>query len=109
MSYGRLFLNVEGREPEGVVAEADYERVRSELKERLEALGDDQGRPIGTVAHRPEDCTRRHAVWRPTFSSTSAASTGGASAGRTQDGARVRPGTAAGAARRGADAARTPR
>ncbi len=29
--------------------------MRSELKERLEALGDDQGRPIGTVAHRPEE------------------------------------------------------
>ena len=29
--------------------------MRDELKERLEALGDDQDRPIGTVAHRPED------------------------------------------------------
>ncbi len=29
--------------------------MRTELKERLEALGDDQGRPIGTVAHRPEE------------------------------------------------------
>jgi predicted AlkP superfamily phosphohydrolase/phosphomutase len=53
--YCRLFLNVEGREPEGIVAAADYERVRSELKEKLEALGDDQGRPIGTVAHPPEE------------------------------------------------------
>jgi predicted AlkP superfamily phosphohydrolase/phosphomutase len=53
--YCRLFLNVEGREPEGLVPAADYERVRTELKEKLEALGDDQGRPIGTVAHRPEE------------------------------------------------------
>jgi predicted AlkP superfamily phosphohydrolase/phosphomutase len=29
--------------------------VGSELKERLEALGDDQGRPIGTIVHRPEE------------------------------------------------------
>ena len=29
--------------------------MRNELKERLETLGDDQGRPIGTVAHRPEE------------------------------------------------------
>ena len=29
--------------------------MRSELKAKLEALGDDQGRPIGTVAHRPEE------------------------------------------------------
>ncbi|MEX0817640.1 MAG: alkaline phosphatase family protein [Gaiellales bacterium] len=53
--YSRVFLNVEGREPEGTVTPDDYERVRGELKEKLEALGDDEGRPIGTVAHRPED------------------------------------------------------
>jgi predicted AlkP superfamily phosphohydrolase/phosphomutase len=53
--YCRLFLNVAGREPQGVVSPADYERVRSELKSGLEALGDEQGRPIGTVAHRPEE------------------------------------------------------
>jgi predicted AlkP superfamily phosphohydrolase/phosphomutase len=53
--YCRLFLNVEGREPEGVISRADYERVRDELKAKLEALGDDEGRPIGTVAHRPEE------------------------------------------------------
>jgi predicted AlkP superfamily phosphohydrolase/phosphomutase len=53
--YCRLFLNVAGREPEGTVAAADYDRVRGELKQKLEALGDPDGRPIGTVAHRPED------------------------------------------------------
>ena len=53
--YCRLFLNVEGREPSGTVAPEDYERVRSELKEKLEALGDENGKPIGTVAHRPEE------------------------------------------------------
>jgi predicted AlkP superfamily phosphohydrolase/phosphomutase len=37
------------------VAPEDYERVRDELKTRLEALGDEQGRPIGTVAHKPEE------------------------------------------------------
>ena len=53
--YCRLFMNVAGREPTGVVAPDDYERVRSELKSKLEALGDEAGRPIGTVAHRPDD------------------------------------------------------
>ena len=53
--YCRLFLNVAGREPQGVVAAEDYERVRSELKDKLEALGDPEGKPIGTIAHRPED------------------------------------------------------
>jgi predicted AlkP superfamily phosphohydrolase/phosphomutase len=53
--YCRLFLNVEGRKPEGLIPAADYERVRGELKGKLAALGDDQVRPIGTVARRPED------------------------------------------------------
>ena len=53
--YCRLFLNVEGREPEGIVPADQYERMRAELKDRLEGLGDDQGRPIGTLAHRPEE------------------------------------------------------
>jgi predicted AlkP superfamily phosphohydrolase/phosphomutase len=53
--YCRLFLNVAGREPQGQVAQEDYERVRTELKEKLEALGDPDGNPIGTTAHRPED------------------------------------------------------
>jgi predicted AlkP superfamily phosphohydrolase/phosphomutase len=53
--YCRLFLNVAGREPQGVVAAEDYERVRDEVKAKLEALGDHEGRPIGTVAHRPDE------------------------------------------------------
>ncbi len=53
--YCRLFLNVAGREPEGIVPAADYERVRDEIKAKLEALGDDEGNPIGTVAHKPEE------------------------------------------------------
>jgi predicted AlkP superfamily phosphohydrolase/phosphomutase len=53
--YCRLFLNVSGREPQGTVTTEEYERIRSELKERLEALGDEEGHPIGTVAHRPEE------------------------------------------------------
>jgi predicted AlkP superfamily phosphohydrolase/phosphomutase len=53
--YARVSLNVAGREPDGVVGEAEYDVLRAELKERLEALGDEAGRPIGTVVHRPED------------------------------------------------------
>jgi predicted AlkP superfamily phosphohydrolase/phosphomutase len=53
--YARVFLNVCGREPDGLVAPEDYERTRDELAHGLEALGDEHGRPIGTVAHRPED------------------------------------------------------
>jgi predicted AlkP superfamily phosphohydrolase/phosphomutase len=53
--YSRIFLNVRGREPEGMVERGAYERLRDELIAGLEALGDEQGRPIGTRVYRPED------------------------------------------------------
>jgi predicted AlkP superfamily phosphohydrolase/phosphomutase len=53
--YCRLFLNVAGREPQGTIPAGDYDRVRDELKAKLEALGDENGRPIETVAHKPEE------------------------------------------------------
>jgi len=53
--YGRIALNVRDREPQGIVPAADYERVRTELIQGLEALGDEGGRPIGTRVYRPED------------------------------------------------------
>jgi predicted AlkP superfamily phosphohydrolase/phosphomutase len=52
--YARVFLNVKGREPQGVVEPRDYESVRDELICKLEALGDENGKPIGTNVYRPE-------------------------------------------------------
>ncbi|MBC7265026.1 MAG: alkaline phosphatase family protein [Chloroflexi bacterium] len=52
--YGRLFLNVAGREPQGTIPPADYERVREELTAKLEAITDPQGRNIGTRVFTPE-------------------------------------------------------
>lgn len=53
--YGRVFLNVEGREPQGKVKLQDYERVRDELKERFEALPGPDGSDIGTVVYKPQE------------------------------------------------------
>jgi predicted AlkP superfamily phosphohydrolase/phosphomutase len=53
--YGRLFLNVEGREPQGIVDRARYEEMRDELIEKLEAMVDHQGVPLGNKALRPEE------------------------------------------------------
>ena len=52
--YGRLFLNVRGREPQGLIAPEDYEATRDKLIAELEALGDPDGRPIGTRVLKPE-------------------------------------------------------
>ena len=56
--YGRLFLNVKGREPQGLIEPEHYEATRDRLIAELEALGDPQGRPIGTRVHKPEDLYR---------------------------------------------------
>jgi predicted AlkP superfamily phosphohydrolase/phosphomutase len=52
--YGRLFMNVRGREPKGQVAPADYEKVRERLIAEIAAIEDPDGRNIGSVALRPE-------------------------------------------------------
>jgi predicted AlkP superfamily phosphohydrolase/phosphomutase len=53
--YGRLFLNVAGREPQGVIAPADYEAVRDELAAKLVAMPGPNGEPLGTTVHKPQD------------------------------------------------------
>jgi len=53
--YSRIFLNVKGREPEGVVDPSDYERIREELRGGLEAIADDKGINIGTKVYKPEE------------------------------------------------------
>lgn len=53
--YGRVFINVAGREPEGIVRTEDYESLRNELIERFEAIPDPDGNPIGTKVFRPQD------------------------------------------------------
>jgi len=56
--YARVFLNVKGREAEGTIETSDYEDIRTELKHRLEALPDEDGRPLGNVVYRPEELYR---------------------------------------------------
>jgi predicted AlkP superfamily phosphohydrolase/phosphomutase len=53
--YARLFLNVKGRESNGVIEPEDYERVRDELAQRIAAIADPEGNCIGSVAHKPEE------------------------------------------------------
>lgn len=53
--YGRLFLNVKGREPQGVIDPEDYEKVRDELIAKLEAIEDENGANINTRVFRPRD------------------------------------------------------
>jgi predicted AlkP superfamily phosphohydrolase/phosphomutase len=56
--YGRIMLNVEGREPQGMVKAKHYEGFRRELAAAIEAIPDENGKPIGTRCFRPEDVYR---------------------------------------------------
>jgi predicted AlkP superfamily phosphohydrolase/phosphomutase len=53
--YGRLFMNVKGREPKGVIEPSQYESVRDELITKLEAAPGPDGAPLGTRVFKPED------------------------------------------------------
>jgi predicted AlkP superfamily phosphohydrolase/phosphomutase len=53
--YGRLFMNVEGREPNGIIPLSEYEAVRDELVAKIEAMVDHEGRPLGNKALKPEE------------------------------------------------------
>jgi predicted AlkP superfamily phosphohydrolase/phosphomutase len=53
--YGRLFLNVKGREPDGTVDPSRYDEVREELIQKLEAMPGPDGDPLGTKVFKPQD------------------------------------------------------
>ena len=56
--YARVFVNVEGREPTGLVPQAQYEDMLDDLTTRFRNLPDDSGRPMGTLVFRPHEIYR---------------------------------------------------
>ncbi len=52
--YARIFINMEGREPRGIVPHSEYERTRDDLISRIEAIPDMDGRPMDNFVFRPE-------------------------------------------------------
>jgi predicted AlkP superfamily phosphohydrolase/phosphomutase len=52
--YGRIFMNVQGREPEGTIAPADYERVRDDLAAQLKAIPGANGEALNTQVFKPQ-------------------------------------------------------
>lgn len=53
--YARVFFNVKGREPQGVIDPADYESFRDEVKAMFEAIVNDKGQPMGTLVFKPQE------------------------------------------------------
>jgi len=56
--YARIFLNVEGREPEGLIPAGELDAFKADLRGRLEAITDENGDGIGTRVFFPEEVYR---------------------------------------------------
>jgi len=53
--YARVFLNVDGREAQGVIKPQDYEREREELSRRIKAITGPNGESWNTRVFKPEE------------------------------------------------------
>ena len=53
--YARIFFNVQGREPQGVIPASEYESFQNEMKAKLEALPDDKGNPMHSLVFKPRE------------------------------------------------------
>ena len=57
--YARVFFNMQGREPQGVVPAAEYESFQNEMKAKFEALTDDKGQPLNSPVFKPAEIYHR--------------------------------------------------
>ncbi len=53
--YGRVFLNVAGREPQGIIPAADYEATRDELAAAMRTIRGEQGQLLNHQIYKPAD------------------------------------------------------
>jgi len=53
--YARIFLNLEGREPNGIIKKADYEKIRDKIVNMLKKIKDVNGNPMNTKVYKPEE------------------------------------------------------
>ena len=57
--YGRIFLNVQGREPQGCIPVTEYDRLRQDLAEQLQALTGPDGAAWHNQVHIPQQTYQR--------------------------------------------------
>lgn len=53
--YARIYLNVKGREPKGIVQKKDYEKLRNELIGKFKSITGPKGERWKTRAYKPEE------------------------------------------------------
>ncbi len=52
--YARVFLNLKGREPHGIIRKKDYEKLRDQIIKKLKSIKDNNGNPMNTIIYKPE-------------------------------------------------------
>jgi len=53
--YSRIFINLKGREPNGIVEPKDYEKVIEDLKDSIKSVKGPNGEPWKTEAYTPQE------------------------------------------------------
>ena len=53
--YARVFFNVQGREPQGIIPQSEYEAFQDVMKKKFEALTDDKGKPLNSLVFKPKE------------------------------------------------------
>ena len=53
--YARVFLNVKGREPNGVIDPKDYEQMRQQLIDDMRKIEGPNGETMKNIIYRPEE------------------------------------------------------
>lgn len=53
--YARIFFNIQGREPEGIVSMTEYEDLRNEIANKLLGLTTPEGSPMNVKAFKPQE------------------------------------------------------
>ncbi|MFX1274395.1 MAG: alkaline phosphatase family protein [Promethearchaeota archaeon] len=53
--YARIFLNVQGREPQGIIPTEDYEKWREKVINSLKSIKNPDGKPMNTIIYKPEE------------------------------------------------------
>ncbi|MCS6836092.1 MAG: alkaline phosphatase family protein [Anaerolineae bacterium] len=63
--YGRIFLNVQGREPQGMIAPQDVQATRQALAEAIATISDHEGNPLHHRVIWPEQVYRQVRGYAP--------------------------------------------
>ena len=56
--HARVFFNVQGRDPQGVIPASAYGSFQDEMKSRLESLSDESSQPLKSQVFRPQEIYR---------------------------------------------------